>query len=107
MKWISDETWESGIENHERGESVKKNIEVWSDYDRQGQWVLNIRKTRGTLTLEEIREACMEYEQDFYMLVICAMDRDIAQYYETDDLESDYVQLYRADDFFKWRERSI
>ena len=55
------------------------------------------------ITLEEITEACMDYEQDFYMLVICAMDRDVGQYYETDDLEGDYVTLYRADDFFEWR----
>lgn len=85
---------------------MKRGIEVWTDYDRQHVWTLNIRKTRGRLTLEEIRDACMEYEQDFYMLVICAMDRDIGQYYEVDDLEGDYVTLYRADDFFTWREKT-
>ena len=37
--------------------------------------------------------------------VICAMDRDMDQYYEVDDLSGDYVTLYRADDFFKWREK--
>lgn len=84
---------------------MKKGIEVWSDYDRTGQWVLNIQKSRGKLTLEEIRDVCMEYEQDFYMLVICAMDKDVEQYYEVDDLVGDAVQLYRADDFFKWREK--
>jgi len=82
-----------------------KNIEVWPDYDCQGQWVLNIRKKRGKLTLEEIIETCKDYEQDFYMLVLCAMDKDVEQYYLVDDLRSDYVQLYRADDFFKWREK--
>ncbi len=80
-----------------------KNIEVWTDYDPAAQWTLHIRKKRGKLTLEEIRKACIDYEQDFYMLVICAMDRDIGQYYEVDDLTGDYVTLYRADDFFRWR----
>ena len=55
---------------------------------------------------EEITEACMDYEQDFYMLVICAMDRNVGQYYDTDDLEGDYVTLYRADDFFEWRAKN-
>lgn len=82
-----------------------KNIEVWTDYDKQGIWTLHIKKKRGKLTLDEITQACTEYEQDFYMLVICAMDRDISQYYEVDDLQGDYVTLYRADDFFKWREK--
>lgn len=85
--------------------SLKNNVEVWTDYDPQGQWRLNIRKKRGKLTLEDIKQTCMEWEQDFYMLVICAMDIEIGQYYEVDDLEGDYVQLYRADDFFRWREK--
>ncbi len=82
---------------------MKKGIEVWSDYDKTGQWILNIKKSRGRLTLDEIRDACMEYEQDFYMLVIVAMDREVGQYYDLDDLEGDYVILYRADDFFRYR----
>jgi len=84
---------------------MKKGIEVWSDYDKTGQWILNIKKSRGRLTLDEIRDACMEYEQDFYMLVIVAMDREVGQYYDLDDLEGDFVMLYRADDFFRWREK--
>ena len=84
---------------------AKKGIEVWTDYDPNGEWRLNVHKKRGHLTLEEIREACMDYEQDFYMLVICAMDREMGQWYEFDDLMGDYVQLYRVEDFFKWRER--
>lgn len=85
---------------------MKRGIEVWPDYDPAGQWILKIRKTRGRLTLEEIRQAATEYDQDFYMLVIRAMDDDISQYYTVDDLEGDFVTLYRADDFFKWRERN-
>ena len=95
--------------------ATKKGIEVWTDYDSQRVWILHIQKKRGRLTLEEITEACMDYEQDFYMLVICAMDRDVGQcamdrdvgqYYDTDDLEGDYVTLYRADDFFEWRAKN-
>ena len=84
---------------------MKKGIEAWSDYDRQGCWILNVKKQRGKLTLYEIREACTEYEQDFYMLVIAALDMESSQYYYTDDLQGDFVTLYRADDFFKWREK--
>ena len=84
---------------------MKKGTEVWTDYDRQNIWTLHIKKARGRLTLDEIRDACMEYEQDFYMLVICAMDQEVGQYYDIDDLDGDYVTLYRADDFFNWRTR--
>ncbi len=82
---------------------MSKNIEVWSDYDKNKQWRLNIRKKRGTLTLEEIRQACEDYKQDEYLLVICAKDKENGQDYETDDLTGDYVQLYRADDFYQWK----
>ena len=85
--------------------SKASNIEVWTEYDAQNIWTLRIKKKRGKLTLEEITQACTDYEQDFYMLVICAMDREIGQYYDVDDLQGDYVTLYRADDFFKWREK--
>ena len=84
---------------------MKRGIEVWTDYDRAGIWTLNIKKARGTLTLDEIKQAAMEYEQDFYMLVVKAMDEEIGQYYATDDLDGDYVVLYRADDFFRWRDK--
>lgn len=84
---------------------MKKGIEVWSDYDPTCTWVLHIKKARGTLSVEEIKQAAMEYDQDFYMLVIKAMDEKIGQYYTVDDVEGDFVTLYRADDFFKFREK--
>lgn len=83
--------------------ALSKNIEVWQDYDQTGEWCLYIRKKKGQLTLDEITEAAMRYEQDFYMLVIKAMDEEIGQYYLTDDLDGDFVTLYRADRFFEWR----
>ena len=85
---------------------MKKGIEVWPDYDKLHIWTLHIKKARGRLTLDEIKDACTDYEQDFYLLVICAMDREVGQYYDTDDLEGDYVTLYRADDFFEWRAKN-
>lgn len=84
---------------------MKKGIKVWSDYDPTGMWVLHIEKQKGTLSVEEIKQAAMEYEQDFYMLVIKAMNEEVGQYYTVDDLEGDFVTLYRADDFFKFREK--
>ena len=84
---------------------TSKKIETWTDYDRAGHWQLHIKKTRGKLTLDEITEAAMTYDEDFYMLVIKAMSGCMDQYYETDDLDGDYVTLYRAGDFFNWREK--
>lgn len=82
-----------------------KNIEVWSDYDQAGVWCLRLKKKRGKFTLDEIIEACKDYESDFYMISIKAMDADLDQYYEVDDFNGDYVTAYRAEDFFKWREK--
>ena len=84
---------------------AKKSIESWCDYDRSGAWCLHIQKKRGKLTLDEIHETCMEWDEDFYMLVINAMDMEVGQYYDTDDLDGDFVTLYRAGDFFGWREK--
>ena len=84
---------------------AKNNIEIWTDYDRAGNWQLHLRKKRGKFSLDEIIEACKSYEHDFYMLVIKAMDMEVGQYYDTDDLDGDFVTLYRADDFFKYREK--
>lgn len=36
--------------------ALKKTIEVWTDYDRNSVWRLNVKKQRGRLTLEEIKE---------------------------------------------------
>ena len=83
----------------------KKNIETWTDRDPRGLWRLNIRRKRGQLTLDEIRDTCMEWEEDFYLLVIKAMSGDMEQYYDVEDLNGDYVQIYRAYDFFDWREK--
>lgn len=84
---------------------MKRGIEVWSDYDPAGVWCLKVKKARGKFALDEIIDACKEYEEDFYMISVKAMDEDISQYYTVDDFDSDFVTVYRADDFFKWREK--
>lgn len=79
---------------------MKRGIEVWQDYDQTGQWCLRIKKRKGKLSLDEIAEAAMEYEQDFYAVIIKAVDDDMVQYY--DDIETgDYVTLYRVTDFLR------
>ncbi len=85
---------------------MKKGIEVWPDYDPAGIWCLRVKKKRGKFTLDEIIDACREYDQDFYMISIKAMEGDMDQYYLVDDFEGDYVTVYRADEFFKWREKT-
>lgn len=46
---------------------MKKGINVWSDYDRQGNWTLCVGKKRGKLSLDEIKQAAQEYELDIYI----------------------------------------
>ena len=58
------------------------------------------KKARGTLTLEEIRQAALEHEEDFYALIIKAVDADDDQYFDDIDL-GDYITLYRATDFLR------
>lgn len=79
---------------------MKKGIECESAYDCAGNWVLRIRKKRGQLTLEEIKEAAMAWEQDYYGLVMRCMDDDMIQYYD-DDLQGDAVELYRIEDMLE------
>lgn len=44
------------------------------------------------------RTYCYQAEEDYYAVIIKAMSDETAQYYD-DDLEGDYVTLYRATDF--------
>lgn len=83
---------------------MKRGIEVEMRVDQQGQCVLVIRKARGKLTLEEIREAAMEYEQDYYGLVLKCIDEDMDQYYD-DDLLGDAAELYSIADILELKGR--
>lgn len=75
---------------------MKKGIEAWSDWDISGRWILNIRKTRGKLTLEEIREAATEYEEDLYLLPLNCMPDTWYDGWGYED-SGDCVTLYRSD----------
>lgn len=75
-----------------------KGVEVWADYDANGRWYLAIKKKKGRFTIEEIREIAMDWEQDFYALIIEAIDKGCQDYYDW-DFEGDFVRLYRATDF--------
>ena len=79
---------------------MHKKIECWADYDELGRWCLRIKKARGRFTLDEITEIAREYENDFYALVIKAVDGDMDQYFDV-DYEGDYVTLYRATEFLE------
>ena len=83
---------------------MKKGIEVYTEFDPQGHCVLVIRKQRGKLTLEEIREAATEYEQDYYGLVLKCIDEDMDQYYD-DDLLGDAAELYSISDILELKGR--
>lgn len=83
---------------------MKRGIEAEMRVDQQGQCVLVIRKARGKLTLEEIREAAMEYEQDYYGLVLKCIDEDMDQYYD-DDLLGDAAELYSISDILELKRR--
>ncbi len=79
---------------------MKKGIEVWSDYDETGRWRLRVKKAKGRFTLDELIEAAMQYEQDFYAVIIKAIEGDMEQYF--DDIQTgDYVTLYSATDFLR------
>lgn len=77
----------------------KRNIEVWSDYDKGGRWCLKIEKIKGRFTLDEIIEAAREYELDFYLLVIDAFHEEAEQFGEVQT--GDFVTLYRTDLFYQ------
>ena len=76
---------------------MKKGIEVWSSYDKQGRWCIRIKKAKGRFTLDEIVETAREYEQDFYLLLIDAYHDTEGQLPE--ETAGDFVTLYRTDDF--------
>lgn len=81
---------------------MKKGTEIWSDHDANGICCLRLKKAKGKFSLDEIIEAATEWEQDFYAVIIKAVDDDMFQYF--DDVEQgDYITLYRATDFLRER----
>lgn len=79
---------------------MKRGITCESKYDNAGNWMLVIRKKKGKLTMDEIREAAMEYEGDYYGLVLKCIEEDGLQYYD-DDLNGDAAELYRMTDMLE------
>lgn len=75
---------------------MKKGISCEAAYDAQGNWMLVIRKKKGKLTIDDIREAATEYEEDYYGLVLKCVGTDGVQWFE-DDL-GDVAELYRITD---------
>lgn len=58
--------------------------------------MLVIRKKKGKLTIDDIKEAATEYEEDYYGLVLKCVGTDGVQWFE-DDL-GDVAELYRITD---------
>lgn len=78
---------------------MKKGISCEAAYDAQGNWMLIIRKKKGKLTIDDIREAATEYEEDYYGLVLKCVGTDGVQWFE-DDL-GDVAELYRITDILE------
>lgn len=77
---------------------MKRGIEVHSDYDRSGRWCLIIKKKKGKLSLDEIKECAREYELDYYLLVLdCIHDEDNDDNPYCELSKGDMVILYRTD----------
>ncbi|MCM1059442.1 MAG: hypothetical protein NC452_04035 [Eubacterium sp.] len=73
---------------------MKKGIEAYADFDINGRWVLKITKKKGKLTLDEIKDVCREWEQDFYLLFMDCYNDDEVQFNE--DIKGDCVEVYQA-----------
>lgn len=87
---------------------MKKGIEVWPEYDKQGRWILKVQKKKGKLSLDEIREAARAIEWDFYLLVLdCFHDEDEEMLPDGTfgAPTGDMVTLYRTDLLYEEGER--
>ena len=80
---------------------IKKGTEVWSDYDESGRWCLRCKKQRGKFDLDELTEIAMSWEEDFYAVIIKAIQGEDIQYFDDCMDQGDYVTLYRATDFLR------
>lgn len=78
---------------------MKRGVKVYGDYDRTGKMVVKIEKSRGRLSLDDIRDALKEYDQNFYFLVVnTAVDDEGNGGYEQD---GDLAVLYYTDEFME------
>lgn len=82
---------------------MKKGLSTEVTYDAAGNWMLIVRKERGKLTLEDIREAAMECEQEYYALILKCIDEDMSQYWE-DDLRAMWQSCTEPQTFWRYPE---
>lgn len=80
---------------------MKKGTEAWTDYDSSGRWCIRAKKQRGKFDLDELQDIAMQFDQDYYAVIIKAIDDDMMQYFDDVDHPGDYVTMYRATDFFR------
>ncbi len=77
-----------------------RNIESWTEYDCNGRWCICAKKKRGRFTLDELTEVAMQYDEDFYAVIIKAISDEDIQFF--DDIRiGDAVYIYRATDFLR------
>ena len=84
----------------------KTKIEVHSDFDDSDNVIYIVEKAKGRLTIEEIKKALKEYEEDFYFLLIdCLHDEDECYQGWNEDIDDknkgDRVIAYPADRLLK------
>lgn len=75
---------------------MKKGIEIWSDYNAVGKYIVKLSKKKGKFTLDEIRDALTEYMEDVYLIMIKALDMDLDE-----EPDGDYVECYVASEVIK------
>ena len=80
---------------------MKRGITVEYKRDESGRVYYTVKKNKGKLTLDEIKEAMMaEADHDYYGVILKCMDEDISNYYVDDfSWDGDCVDLYPATDF--------
>ena len=84
----------------------KTQIEVYADYDESGNLIYIVEKSKGRLTLEEIRKALKEHEEDYYLLLVdCLRDEDECYQGWNESIDDrnkgDIVTAYPADSLFR------
>lgn len=79
---------------------MKRGTEAWTDYDRNGTWCIRAKKARGRFDLDELTEIAKGFDEDFYAVIIKAIDDDNLQFFE-DVNPGDFVTMYRVTDILR------
>ena len=88
---------------------MKRGIEVYTDYDEKGRLTHYVKKRKGKLTLDEIRDALREYEEDYYLLVVDAYHDpnedqpvgDLAEAHVLQQLQGESLQTMNYDKVYE------